>query len=91
MNFKEWFTRRGMSMSSFGRLVGLPKSTICNLNKGKPALAQTVKKLVKATNKYPDPITYDMFPKVYFRGTYKTTTGTEAFKIFLEKSLKRKK
>lgn len=78
-------------MGSFAKLVGLPKSTICNLTKGRPALAQTVKKLVMATKKYPDPITYDMFPRVYFRGTYKTTTGTEAFKIFLEKTLKRKK
>jgi hypothetical protein len=78
-------------MYSFAKLAGLPTSTIRNLAMGKPAIITTVKKLVRVTKNYPDPITYDMFPKIYVRGRDEIISGTEAFKILLSKSLKKKK
>lgn len=90
MTFKDWLQRRGISMHAFGKIVGLPTTTIRNIVMGKPLLIKTIMKLVKGTKRYPDPITYDMFPKVYLRGSYKIISGTEAFKILLEKALKRK-
>lgn len=91
MTFKDWFERRGVSITTFGKVTGIPKSTISNIIRGKTPWITTVKRLVKLTKNYPDPISYDMFPRVFLRGTYKIITGVEAYKIILAKTLKRKK
>lgn len=85
MTFKDWLTRRGTSMHSFAKLTGFPTSTIRNLVLGKPVIITTVKRLVRVTRKYPDPITYDMFPRIYVRGRDEIISGTEAFKRLLDK------
>ena len=74
MKFKEWLDKSGFSYRAFGKLAGLPASTIFNLASGRPPIFKTVKKLVRITKNYENPITYDMFPFVYERGLNKFTS-----------------
>lgn len=68
MDLKEWIDETGFSMTALAKISDLPKSTISNLCNGHVPTLKIVKKLVKATYFFDNPITYDMFPVVYLRG-----------------------
>jgi transcriptional regulator with XRE-family HTH domain len=87
MEFKDWIKKTGISMHALGKLCGLSTTTIRNLKLGKPITLRTLKKLVRVTKKFPDPITYTMFPKVFFHGENKILSGVQAFKRLLEKEM----
>lgn len=87
MTFKEWLEATGMSMRALGKLSGFSTGTIRNLVLGKPAVFRTVKRLVRVTKKFPHPLTYDMFPKIFLHGRNEIISGAMAFKNALGKIL----
>jgi transcriptional regulator with XRE-family HTH domain len=89
--FKDWLAQSGMNMYAFSKFANMPPSTIGNLVNGKPVIALTVRKLIKLTKDFPIPLTFDMFPRVFMRGTYEIISGPELFKRLLTKSLKLKR
>ena len=81
MTLKEWLSIHGLSMNAFAKLAGFSVPTIHNLCSGRPPLRKTVIRLVRITKCFKQPITYDMFPDIYCRGSGKMLTPDEAFKI----------
>jgi transcriptional regulator with XRE-family HTH domain len=67
MLFKDWLEKTGFSMTSLAKLCRLSTSTILNLSNGKTPLFRTVKRLVRVTKNFKQPIEYGMFPVVFSR------------------------
>ena len=91
LNFKDWLEASGMNGYAFSKIAGMSPSTIGCLVKGRPPTSVTVRKLFKVTANFPIPITFDMFPRVYIRGSYEFISGSELFKRLMAKSLKIKR
>ena len=70
--FKDWLAASGMNMFAFSKFADMSPSTIGNLVNGRPAIALTVRRLIKLTKHFPTPITFNMFPRVFMKGTYET-------------------
>lgn len=64
MNFKQWFTKTGLTMWGLARVCYLSRGTIKNLVEGKNPDMNTVKKLVRFTKNMQEPVTYDLFKKI---------------------------
>ena len=79
MNFKDWLALHGLSLNAFARLTGFSVGAIHNLTLGTPPLRKTVIKLARITKSFKPPITYDMFPQVYCRGSHTLISSEEAF------------
>ena len=90
-NFKDWLQASGMNKYAFSKFAKMSPTTIGNLVAGRSPTAQTVRRLVKVSAKLPIPITFDVFPRVYIRGSYETISGPELFKRLMEKILKIKR
>jgi hypothetical protein len=80
MTLKEWLITHGLSMHAFAKLSGFTTATIRNLCMGRPPVKKTVIRLIRVTKNFQQPITPDMFPQIYCKGSGELISPDEAFK-----------